>query len=135
MKKIAVVLVLALVGSGLLVAQAAPWGPPGYVQPQGQTVTVEGRLSLINGIIGVKSGSKTYYTPMLGRLSGFVEGLKEGAWVKMEGYEYPIAAAPEYATLYVTKLSVGGKDYDFSQLAYGGGIGWKRGGMMGMRRW
>mgnify|MGYP005846432069 CR=1 FL=1 len=134
MKKIAVVLVIALAGAGVLVAQAAPWGAPGYSQPQVQTVKVDGKLALINGIIGLKSGSKTYYTPMLGRLSGFVEGIKEGALVKLEGYEYPIAAAPEYATLIVTKLTVGGKDYDFSQLAYGGMSYGRRGGMMGGRR-
>jgi hypothetical protein len=133
MKKIAVVLVIALAGAGVLVAQAAPWGPPGYSRPEGQTVKVDGKLALINGIIGVKSGSKTYYTPMLGRLSGFVEGIKEGSSVKLEGYEYPIAAAPEYVTLMVTKLTVGGKDYDFSQLAHGG-MGGRRGGMMGGRR-
>jgi hypothetical protein len=137
MRKIAIGLVVALALSiaGGAMAQAAPWSAPAYGQPQGKTVTVEGKLALINGIIGVKSGNKTYYTPMIGRLSGFVEGIKEGATVKIEGYEYPIAAAPEYSRLMVTKLTVGGKSYDFGQFAHGGMGGGRRGGMMGGGRW
>ena len=138
MKKTAVVLILALAVAGAAVAQGAPapWGPPGWnlSQTPAQSIKVEGKLALINGIIGLKSGSKTYYVPMLGRLAGFVEGIKEGASVKLEGYEYPYAAAPEYSMLMVTKLTVGGKDYDFSQLAYGG-MGGRHGGMWGGRRW
>ena len=131
MKKAFVVLILVLAAGGLVVAQAAPWGPPGYVQPQAQVVKVDGTLSIINGMVGIKSGGKTYYTPMLTRYAGFIDGLKEGAYVKVEGYEYPLAIAPEYSTIMVTKLTVGGKDYDFSQLAYGYGY---KGGMKG-RRW
>jgi len=48
--------ILVLAASGLVVAQAAPWGPPGYVQ-------------------------------VLTRYAGFIDGLKEGAYVKVEGYE------------------------------------------------
>jgi hypothetical protein len=139
MKKMSVLLIMALVVGGLAVAQPGPgaWGPqnrplpPAFAQPQGELVKVDGTLSLINGRIGLKSGGKTYYVPMLGRYAGFIEGLKEGAYVKLEGYEFPYPIAPEYSMLRVTKLTVGGKDYDFSQLAYGYG---HHGGMMG-RRW
>ena len=133
-KKIAIVVVLALAVAGVVFAQVAPapFGPYGYTQTQAPLVKVDGKLALINGIIGVKSGSKTYYLPMIGRLAGFVEGIKEGASVKVEGYEYPLAAAPEYSTVMVTKLTVGGKDYDLSQFA---GYGMGRGGMMGGRHW
>lgn len=150
MKKVAVLLVLALALGGLATAQPGPgaWGPPGpygygpqgravppaFAPVQGEVVKVDGTLSLINGRIALKSGGKTYYVPMLGRYAGFIEGLKEGAYVKLEGYEFPYPVAPEYSMLRVTKLTVGGKDYDFSQLGYGlGGYG-PRGGMMG-RRW
>ena len=137
MKKLVIVLVVALAAAGMAVAQGAPGpvGPPGWYQSQTQIVKAEGKLSLINGMVGLKSGGKTYYVPMLGRLSGFVEGLKEGASVKLEGYEYQLPYAPEYSTLMVTKLTFGGKDYDFSQLAHGRmGFGWG-GGMMGGRHW
>lgn len=139
MKKLSVLLILALAVGGLAVAQPVPgpWGapsrpvPPAFAYPQGELVKVDGTLSLINGWIGLKSGGKTYYVPMLGKYAGFIEGLKEGAYVKMEGYEFPYAVAPEYSMLHVTKLTVGGKEYDFSQIAYGYGPGR---GMRG-RRW
>ncbi len=152
MKKVTVLLgVLALLSGGFVMAQPgpgpvyppAPWGaprgygpqvppaPPAFAPVQAEVVKVDGTLSLINGRIGLKSGGKTYYVPMLGKYAGFIEGLKEGAYVKLEGYAFPYPWAPEYYTLRVTKLTVGGKDYDFSQLAYGYG---RRGGMMG-RRW
>lgn len=146
MKKVAVLLVLALVVGGLAMAQPGPgaWDPPGpggfgsqarpvppaYAQAQAETVKVDGTLSLINGRIGLKSGGKTYYVPMLGRYAGFIEGLKEGAYVKLEGYAFPIPMAPEYSMLRVTKLTVGSKDYDFSKLVYGYG---RQGGTMGHR--
>ena len=136
MKKLPIVLAIALIATGIAFAQtAAPFSPPGFSQTTAQIIKVDGKLALINGVIGLKSGSKTYYLPMLGRLAGFVEGIKEGASVKAEGYEYPLAGAPEYSTVMVTKLTVGGKDYDLSQFAgYGMGHGY-RGGMMGGRHW
>ena len=134
MKKLGIVLVLALAAAGMAVAQTAPapWGPYRGAPPEAQLVKVDGRLALINGMIGLKSGGKTYYVPMLTRLTGFMDSIKEGASVRLEGYEYQMPYAPEYYTLMATKLTVGGKDYDLSQY---GGYGWhggnRRGGMMG----
>lgn len=150
MKKAVIVLVLALVAGGFAMAQPVggpmmgPYGrplAPAYAQQPTETVKVDGTLTLINGRIGLKSGGKTYYTPMLGRYAGFIEGLKEGAFVRLEGYAYPLPAAPEYAVLRVTKLSVSGKEYDFSQFAYGGMGGFNmrgtapRAGARGPRGW
>lgn len=131
MKKAIIVLVVALTAGGVLAAQTAPWGPQGRNQAdgQGQTVKVDGKLALINGMIGLKSGNKTYYTPRLGRLAGFVEGIKEGASVKLEGYERQFPAAPEYSMLMVTKATVEGKDYDLGQA--GGACGFGNGGGRG----
>lgn len=128
MKKTISVLVIALIAAGVLAAQTGPWGAGSRNQDLGQTVTVEGKLALINGMIGVKSGSKTYYTPRLGKLAGFVDGVKEGASVKIEGYERPFPAAPEYSMLMVSKLTVSGKDYDLGQFGGPGGKGGMGGG-------
>jgi hypothetical protein len=130
MKKFALLIALSAL---IAVAATAQASPALTAQTQAQTVTVEGKLALINGMIGMKSGTKTYYLPTLGRLAGFVEGIKEGASVKVEGYAYPLAAAPEYVTLAVTKLTVGGKDYDLSQAA-GHGMGMGYGGQGGQGR-
>lgn len=144
MKKAIIVLVVALTAGGVLAAQTMPWGPQGRNQIQEQTVKVEGQLALINGMIGLKSAGKTYYTPRLGRLAGFIGGVKEGASVKLEGYERQFPAAPEYSMLMVTKVTVDGKDYDLGQFGGGRGcgIGGRRGpgdagngGMMRGGRW
>ena len=144
---------LVLVAGAAVFAQVGPgmMGNRNTVQTADQTaaktVTVEGKLALINGTIGIQSGNKTYYLPGLRRLAGFVDGVKEGSSVKVEGYEYPLASAPEYSNVMVTKLTVGVKDYDLSQTSCGinadgrgsmmGGYGNKangRGNMMGGRR-
>ena len=140
MRKLVTVLVVALAAASVASAQPAPWGAPPWGQAQAQTVTVEGRLALVNGAIGLQSGGKTYYMPMLGRLSGFIDGLKEGATIKVEGYESQLPYAPNTSMLAVTKITVAGKDYDLGQYAgMGPGMhgrhGGMRGGMRGGPRW
>lgn len=138
MKRIAIIVVAGLVAATAVSAQT--WGPRGSyapgavapaVAPQTQEVTtVDGKLAFVNGMIAVQTrDNKTYYVGGLQRLFGFVDGLKEGAAVKVEGYAVQIPAAPEYLHLMVTKLTFNGKDYDLSQ-GFGRGAG--RGyGMMG----
>ena len=134
MKKLALVLVAALAVATVASAQGMPWGAYPNSTAQAQLIKVDGKLALINGMIGLTSGGKTYYTPMLGRLVGFVSGLSEGASVKLEGYEYPFAYAPGFSTLAVTKLTLNGKDYDLSNSGgFGYGMGGMRGGMRGRR--
>lgn len=128
MKKLALVLVAAIAVASVASAQAVPWRFAPNTATQAQLVKVDGKLALINGVIGVTAGGKTYYTPMVRRLVGFINGLSEGAAVKLEGYEYPIALAPGYSTLAVTKLTFNGKDYDLST---SGGFGYGGHGMQG----
>jgi hypothetical protein len=136
MKKLAFLAAFAVAISAIGFAQMGPgaYAARDLAQTPAQTVSVEGKLALINGMIGLKSGAKTYYLHNIGRLTGFVDGVKEGASVKVEGAAYPLAAAPEYVTLMVTKLTVGGKDYDLSQAAgRGTGMGFGGQGSMGGR--
>jgi hypothetical protein len=140
MKKLAIILVAALAVAGVASAQAVPWGPYAYSADQAKLVKVDGKLALINGMIGLSAGGKTYYTPMLTRLVGFVNGLNEGSSVKLDGYEYPLAYAPGYSMLAVTKLTLNGKDYDLGNNGQGFGPGYgmygMHGGPGGMRgRW
>jgi hypothetical protein len=141
MKRILIIVAAGLLAAGSLSAQA--WGgrgnpvPGTYPQAElqaAETVKVDGKLALINGMIAVKSGTSTYYIGGLQGLIGFVDGLKEGAQVKLEGYAFAIPAAPEYQHLRVTKLTFNGKDYDLSD-SFGrgmmGGPGAGRGGYNG----
>jgi hypothetical protein len=139
MKRIIVIVAAGLIAAASLSAQAI--GPrqnfaPGTANAAvtQEVVKVEGKLSLINGMIGIKDKDKTYYVGGLNRLIGFVDGLKEGATVKLEGYAVAVAGAPEYLHFRATKMTFAGKDYDLSQTMGRGGMmgaGPQGGGMMG----
>lgn len=146
MKRFAILLISGLIAASAVGAQTwgGPQGGPGPMmgQYQNQTpVKIEGKLTLVNGMIAVVDKDKTYYVGGVNRLVGFVDGLKENASVKLEGYAAPIPAAPEYLFLQVTKLTFNGKDYDLSQFSGRGrgwcgdnqDGGWGHGGMMGGR--
>ncbi len=133
MKRIAIIVVSGLIAASAVSAQAfgprgsfgpnAP-GTPAAQAPAQEVSTVDGKLAFVNGMIAVQTkDSKTYYVGGLQRLFGFVDGLKEGATVKVEGYAVQMPAAPEYFHLMVTKLTFNGKTYDLST-----GFGY---GMMG----
>jgi hypothetical protein len=77
-----------------------------------EKVTVDGALALKNGFISVESGGVTYHVPMLGRYTGFLEGLKENAKVKLEGYSVKRPDEP-VAFLHPVKMTLNGKEYDF----------------------
>lgn len=119
MKKLIALMTIALAVASLAVAQATP-DQSATAQP---TVKIEGKLALVNGRIAVKQGDKTYYLNNVSRLAGFVDGIKEGAQVKAEGYACQVTDAPEYSYIAVTKLTVGGKDYDLSQTSGRGMMG------------
>ena len=128
MKRIAISMMALVAAAGIATAQTSGT-KPADTQTTQATVKVEGKLALVNGEVGIQLKDKTYYLEMPMYLFGFIDGLKEGAQVKLEGYEFSDSRTPGYAFLRVTKLSFNGKDYDLS--AYGPGRG--RGGMMGGR--
>lgn len=132
MKKIAIVSLMALALAAGLSAQAFP-GPGAVADASQEVVKVEGKLAFKNSHVALVAKDKTYYVGIPAWAYGFVEGLKDGATVKLEGYEASLPLAPEYSHLRVTKLTVGGKDYDFSDAGFGrGGMGGGRGQAGGM---
>ncbi|MDR2364229.1 MAG: hypothetical protein LBD65_07425 [Spirochaetaceae bacterium] len=119
-------IILVLSAAGLFAQAGSGWTRGTRTPPESLTaVTVNGNLAIIDARIGLKSGDNTYYVMGIDRLIGFVDGLKEGAPVTLEGYEFPLPDAPEYRYLRVLKLSFNGKDYEVSprlrQLAEGSG--------------
>jgi hypothetical protein len=102
MKKLGFLLVIACLTGGAVSAQM--WGY-GWTPPQ--TVTVEGTLQLQNGQIVLSSGSTVYFIPVLVRYIGFIEGLREGARISVEGYANGSLLQP-------TKFTIGGKTYDLT---------------------
>lgn len=130
--KRAVIVVLA-VAVAVTAVSAQGWAPgfrgpgaaPAAPAAPAETTKIEGKLALVNAHPAVVVKDKTYYVGIPSRLFGFVDGLKEGAQVKLEGYEQPLPYATNVAMFHVVKLTIGGREIDLSQA---GGFGR---GMMG----
>lgn len=147
MKRIASALVIATIAIAGVAAQgygqmAGPMsGPMGAAQVQAQqAVTIEGKLALVQGHPAVVVKDKTYFVRLPQFMYGFVDGLKEGATVKLEGYEIAIPYAPNSYFFQAVKLTLGTKTYDLSQSFQGAGMmggrmGGMGGGMGGNGRW
>jgi hypothetical protein len=102
MKKLVLLAIIAFLTAGAVFAQRAEKTrrhPP-------EAITVEGTLQLQNGMIAVAGGESVYFVPILFRYAGFIEGIKEGNSVSIEGFAFKNFLLP-------VKLAVGGKSYDF----------------------
>ncbi|MDR3130020.1 MAG: hypothetical protein LBU18_00560 [Treponema sp.] len=78
----------------------------------GEAVAVTGSLELIDGNIALRQDSVTYYVAGLDRLTGFIEGLKEGAEVSLEGTALKLPGEGERRILLPAKLVINGKAYE-----------------------
>ncbi|MDR0710669.1 MAG: hypothetical protein LBF77_11455, partial [Spirochaetaceae bacterium] len=144
MKRCFLSIIALFFSAALTFAQTGPRNqgqfPPGTNPGLGQfqnVATIQGALSFINGQIAVKSGETTYYVRGLDRLFGFVDGLKEGAAVTLEGYAGEIPSVPEYKYFLAEKLTFNGKEYagllpeKRMGHAFSGGPGFPRGSSPG----
>ena len=100
MKKIVIILVIALLAVGTLPAQVR-----GGRQGSPESVIIEGTLQLHKGQFAVASGDNIYYVPRIGRYVGFIDSLKEGANVSFEGYVFGNFLQP-------VKMTLSGKTYE-----------------------
>jgi hypothetical protein len=123
MKKRVQIFMIALITlfcSGSLWAQDWSHGRGGrsgrHVNPiTAESVTVNGNLQLMEGHIAVVADGKTYYVNgPIKNLIGFVDGLKEGAAVRLEGPATPVPFNSNARFLWVTKLTINGKTYDIT---------------------
>ena len=103
-----------------------PGGPRPYAWGQGsprnqsprpspENVTVSGNLTIAQGIIAVVSGDTTWLVRGLDRYIGFIDGLKEGAMVTLEGYAMPSPRSDKIKSLQVQKMTLNGKDYELAR--------------------
>ena len=100
---------LACIGS--VSAHGKGWYRWGYPMVPAQTVTVSGKLQLINGEIAVVQGSNTYYAHGLKGLVGFIPDLQEGTQVTLEGYSILMPYTTNVYRFKVIKLTLNGKEY------------------------
>lgn len=75
-------------------------------QRASNSVAVEGTLKLERGLVAVESGETTYFVPLLTRYIGFIDGMKEGIKVSVEGFSFRNFINP-------TKVTIADKSYDF----------------------
>lgn len=106
----------------------SPWGGramgPGMGQTMGrgtnlpaagltvEKISLEGTLELVNARVAIKKDNKTYYVMIPSRLYGFVDGLKEGASIKVEGYSHAVPGVENSFAVRVNTLELGGKTID-----------------------
>ena len=83
------------------------------------TVTVSGTMVVANGMPALRSGDDTYLIGGVSRLIGFIDGLKEGAQVTVEGTVITIPGRNNLKYLQGSKLTLGGKSYDLSSSGMG----------------
>jgi hypothetical protein len=80
-----------------------------------ESTSVSGNLTLLQGMIAVKSNDTTYLVRGINRYIGFIDGLKEGAAVTLEGFARPNPQDNKVKIMSVQKLTLNGKDYDIAR--------------------
>jgi len=84
-----------------------------FAQSNTPTITIRGTLGLSNGRISVLSNNITYYVRGLERYVGFIDGLKEGAQVSLEGFASAPTVEGQTDRLFrAVKLTLNGKNYE-----------------------
>ena len=139
MKRIAIALIAGCALAGVAIAQ--PYGAmggrfgggPGYGNAaplaNAQTKTLDGTLTFVDQVPAIKTKDATYIIRMPGFFrTAYLDGIKEGAALKLEGYDLGNVPGQDNPYFFVTKASVNGKTYDVSQLAGAGRAGGFRGG-------
>jgi len=104
MKRLTVFLFIAFLLIGSIYAQDRSARPS-----ESNIVTIEGTLKLERGFVAVESGDNVYYVPMLTRYIGFINALKEGERISVEGYGFRNIIHP-------TKITLDDRSYDFAAL-------------------
>jgi hypothetical protein len=79
---------------------------------QMESVTVSGALTISQGMIAVEKDGITYLTFGLNRLVGFIDGLREGAQVTLEGVATVNPQDNRVKMLRVHKMTLNGREYN-----------------------
>jgi hypothetical protein len=129
MKKITLTLLGAVAMIGLATAQPSPgygpgngpmWG--GQIQSEPQAKSIEGRLVFVDKIPAIQTKDKTYLIRMPEFFeNAYFDGIKEGATIKADGFEFAALPGQDRPWFAVTKATIGGKTYDYTTLGFGQG--------------
>ena len=140
MKKTLIVIAIACIAVGAASAQprmgqmTVPGNGRGFNTQASNTIvvekiTLEGALQLVDTRVAIKKDNKTYFVMIPHNLFGFIDGLKEGANVKIEGYSHEIPGVKDSYAVRVSTLTINGRTIDLTSAA--GTNGTMGRGMMG----
>ena len=85
--------------------------------PPAEAVTVSGSLIVAYGMPAIKIGNNTYLVGRLSRLAGFIDGLREGAQVTIEGAAVTSRRDANLRFLNPTQLTLDGRSHDLTSPA------------------
>ncbi|MDR0878255.1 MAG: hypothetical protein LBN21_09390 [Treponema sp.] len=124
------VLILAIIGGSYAQGKGIGDGKNGGQDRKGpEKTTLSGVLGIKGGMIALENSGVTYYLVGLNRFVGFIDGLKAGAAVTLEGFAAPLPQAQqkiEGQFFRITKLTLAGKDYELAPAAGQGILGGNR---------
>jgi hypothetical protein len=81
-------------------------------RPPAEAVSLTGKLIVAHGMSALQSGNDTYLVFGLSRLAGFIDGLREGAQVSIEGRAVTNPRNSEIKILLPSQLNLDGRTYD-----------------------
>jgi hypothetical protein len=117
--------------NGQGVQQGQPQGQPQMAAPQQKSI--EGKLAFVDTRPVVQAKDKTYRIEMINFFYyAYIDGIKAGDQVKLDGYEIPAAPGQDMSAFIVVRAVINGKTYDFTGSF--GPMMRGRGGMMGNGR-
>ena len=108
-------ILLILLVSGLVAMISAQGWNRGNMSPRlpaAEKVSVSGSLVVAYGMPALKSGDVTYLLGGMNRLTGFIDGFKEGAQATIEGSAVTNPRDNNIKFLLPAKLTLNGKNYD-----------------------
>jgi hypothetical protein len=110
-----ILFIMMILGLAAIV-QAQVWGPGRDRRntPASEMVTVTGTMVVANRMPALKSGDVTYYIGGISQLIGFIDGLKEGAQVTIEGVATASPGDQNVKFLWPSKLTINGRIYDLA---------------------
>jgi hypothetical protein len=80
-----------------------------------ENISVTGSLTIAQGMIAVTGNNATYLVRGLDRYIGFIDGLKEGATVTIQGYALNHPQDRAVKILEVQKMTLNEKEYDLGR--------------------
>jgi len=81
-------------------------------RPAAESVSINGDLTIAQGMIAVRYNNITYLVMGLGRFAGFIEGFREGAHISLKGYAISRPHDADTKIMRPVRMTFNGQEYD-----------------------